>query len=60
VTLPVFYKSLELFNRFDALFARDGIVCAREDGGSSFDTSGEILFSLIVEITVLQELLCGD
>jgi hypothetical protein len=60
VTLPVFYKSFELFNRFDTLFARDGIVRAREDGGSGFDTSCEVLLSLIVEITVLQELLCGD
>jgi hypothetical protein len=39
VTLPVFYKSLELFNSFDTFLPSNSVVCTCEDGGSGFYAS---------------------
>lgn len=57
VTLPVFYKSLELFDGFDTLFAGNGVVRASKYRGCCFNTSSEVLLSLLVEVAVLLQLL---
>jgi hypothetical protein len=37
VALPVFYKSLELFDRLDSFFPGNRVVGTCEDGGGGFD-----------------------
>jgi hypothetical protein len=57
VTFPVFYKRLELLDSFDTFFAGNGVVCASQYGRGCIDTSGEVFLPLLVEVTVLLQLL---
>lgn len=57
VTLPIFYKGLQLFDGFDTFFAGDGVVCASKYRRCCVDASGKVFLSLVIEVAVLLQLL---